>query len=386
MMKEETKENKALKEIIKKTINEVLAEDDGGDYGSGSGDYGTGGMGSIYSDPANGGLGGYSGNSTAAQSLSSLSGILPIGIVPGVVKTLMWGVENMTSRVVRLLKTFYSYITKAFIPGFDAIDDYKKFRQDEVTQLAKTDQKYAETLKANLAVLHDLDAWGIMFLLDPSLGLGWRLLENAPAAAMAIANSLTGGRASDLVKREVERQGGTRSVARQNNGEETPRKSRYGLERDPQIRNIFNQLGIAGGIDEAVEDSMKNAIPILKSVFSSKEFKEAVKQAGVSKKIQAFAYNAIINRAKLVLDKQTLEELATVPELAAATSQVIQVLNQQAQAQGLAPQEIEQMKKGALGQLKEKFKKMTIDNLVKNKNSNTSALIDSAIKQIQSMK
>ena len=400
-MKEKTKTDKLLEAIILKVINEVLTEDDGG--GDGGGDYGSGagmsGLGGIYTDPSNmGGMGGAGGSSTAGQALASLSGVLPIGIAPRVIKTLAWGVENMSSRVIRMLKTLYAYVTKAFIPGLDALTDYRDIRKEEQEQLAKTDAKYAETLTANLAVLKDLDAWGVVFLLDPSLGLGYRLVEHAPAAAMAIANSLTGGRVRELFASEMERRGRGRGVSSNRRADPSDVKShrRVGLERDPEMRDIFRQLGLSGrgghgdlgsDLDESDSggDTDKEEAALLKDFFNSKEFKKAVADTGVSSKIQSFAFNSILNRAKLVLWKQTIEELAKIPELAAATSQVVGTLNQQAQAQNLTPDEIAQSKKGALGQLKQIYKKKTIDSLTKGKTPATSSLVDNLIKQIQSM-
>ena len=368
MSEKEIKKNKLLKQIIENVINEVLMEDDysmpldtlsGINAQSiGSGDYGG------YGDP---------GGATAGQVASSLAGILPIGIVPRVGKTLMWGVENMTNRVIGLLKTLYTYFTKAFFPGFDAIADFKKISTIEAQQLANIDKKYAETLKENLAVLYDLDAWGVVFLLDPSLGLGWRLLEKAPKAAISVANALTGGRVEHLVKSAIESRG--------------IRASDLGM--DASFRGLFSQLGATDlGLAEAAQNNNNKLIPILKQVFNSKEFKQMVTNAGVAKKIQNFAANAILNRVKSILTKQTLEELGTIPELSNATKQTLQVINQQAQTQQLSQQEIDQMKKGALGQLKNNFKKITIKNLqtTAQKDPIIKSQIDNIIKQIQNIK
>lgn len=364
MSEDKIKSNKLLEQIIAEAIKEVLLEDDYGSASDTLSGIGAQAMGSGgYGDP---------GGKTAGQVASSLAGILPIGLVPRVGQTLMWGVENMTARVIGLLKTLYAYFTKAFFPGLDALSDYEKIREDEAKQLANIDKKYAETLKQNLAVLYDLDAWGVVFLLDPTLGLGWRLLENAPAAAVSVANALTGGHAEEFVKDALESRGVRASDLGQN----------------ASMKGLFAQLGMKDmGLAEAVSDSSK-LIPILKQAFNSKEFKQAVASAGVYKKVQEFATNSILNRAKLVLDKQSLEELATVPELSAPTQQALQAIAQQAQAQSLQPQEIEQMKKGALGQIKESFKKLTVKKLQASaqKDKNISGQVNNIIKQIQAMK
>jgi hypothetical protein len=293
-MNNEEKLKKIILEAIKTSIKQIIKEEDYGSYPDS--------LSGIYSDYWNSDASmhaGDSGSATAQQTVSSLAGILPIGIVPRVGKTLMWGVENMTNRVIGLLKTVFAYLKNAFIPGLSAVADYHKIREDEAQQLAQIDQKYAETLKANLAVLYDLDAWGVVFLLDPSLGLGWRLLEKAPSAAVAIANALTGGQASKIIKNTFEHSGYRLSD----------------LGQDPSFRGLFSQLGMTDlGLAEA-ENKTNKLIPLLKQALNSKELKNAISTSNVTKNIQNFAYNTILNRAKLILDKQTLEELSQIPEL-----------------------------------------------------------------------
>jgi hypothetical protein len=362
--------------LDEQTDKQSLKEDDS--YGDSSDT-----MSGIYQQSYGSGMGGYwdSGTSTAGQVASSLSGILPIGIVPRVASTLMWGVENMTTRVIGLLKTLYAYFTKAFIPGLDAVADFKKVRQEEAAMLSKIDGKYAETLNANLAVLKDLDAWGITFLLDPSLGLGWRLLEKAPGAAMSIANALTGGHASEIVKNAIRHSGVT-------GGD---------LGMNGSFRGLFSQLGMTDlGLAEgtiSLKEAQKKPdvaqlMKVIKGALNSKEMKEAIKNTGVSDKIKSFAANTILNRAKSILAKTTLEELAQVPELAQPTATALQAINQKAQEQKLSPQEVEQMKKGALGQLKETFKKLAIKNLQASVQSDPliAGQVGVLIKQIQAMK
>lgn len=357
------KENDWLKKIISETIEQMLDEQD---YGSESDT-----MGGIYND--------YSsspdmGAGTSAPA-GSILGVLPIGIAPRVAKTLAWGVENMSQRVGSLLRTLFAYVTKAFIPGLSAANDYKQIRNDEIAGLERIDKKYAETLSANLAVLKDLDAWGIVFLLDPSLGLGWRLAEKSPQLAMTILDSLTAGNASRLLKSFM----ATHKIKSQN--------------KKDNINRFFAQIGFTdfGLSEQAGNDSgsMDGVQEFLKQFLNSKEVTQAINSSGVAPKIKTYASRAILARATKAEKAKSIEELVKLmPEIAAPAQQALNSLLGQAQKNKLNPQEIEQAKLGLLNQIKGEAKKVAIKNLsnAAENNKNISNAVSGLIKQIQTIK
>lgn len=377
MKKEKDKlkrEENLLRKIIEESITEILLEDFEGDYSTPSNTLSGIGYQNMnsYGDYGGGGYGGSGGS--ARDVLSSIGSILPIGIVPRVAKTLMWGIEHMTMRVGRLLATVGVYLAKAFFPGFDAIADYKKIRQYEANQIANIDRKYAETLKENLAIFHNLDAWGIVFLLDPTLGLGWRLVENSPAAAISLANALTAGHASDLVRR------GWEAASRD--------KEDHGTGRGGG-RESFQDMLKSLGINEATGNSgdVNKFKEVLKKVFNSKEFKQEMMSAGVYQKVKSFAQNSILLRAKSVLGAKTLEELAKIPEISDSAQNAIKTIQAKGLENKLSEQEIQQMKDGLLFKLKQDFKALSIKNLQKDAASNptVASSVSGIISQIQKM-
>jgi hypothetical protein len=349
-----------IENLINEEINKLVTEQDyGAEYDS---------LGGIYGDYYDSmGYGGGGGGGKAGGILD----VLPIGIVPRVAKTLVWGVENMTQRVFGLLKTMFAYVSKAFIPGLSAINDYKQIRENEIQGLEKIDKKYADVLSANLEVLKNLDAWGIVFLLDPTLGLGWRLAENTPTLAMTLLDALTAGKASELLESYM----ATNKIQTKNLDQSTTR--------------FFSQIGFTDfGLSEQVQDT-KQSSDVIKQFFSSKEVNQAINSSGVVPKVRTFARKSIISRINKIQAAKTVEELMqTAPEVAKQTKTALGQLLQQAQQNKLNQNEIIQAKTGLLGQIKEQAKKIAIDNLTKTgqQDKKIGTIISGLIKQIKAMK
>jgi hypothetical protein len=349
-------------EIDKIILNE---QDYGAEYDS---------LGGIYDDYYGSmgyGYGHYGGGGKASGILN----ILPIGIVPRVGKTLLWGVANMSARVLRLLKTLFTFVAKAFVPQLKILNDYEEIRNDEIKTLEKIDKKYAKVLSENMQVLKNLDAWGIVFLLDPSLGLGWKLAETAPSLAINLLDALTAGKAQVLLKSYLE-------------------KNKYKTKGN--YKNIFNLFSQAGFYSSSSDFDLYEQVQnqeqekeLIKNFFSSKEVNQAINSSGVAPKIRAFARNAILSRINKVLAAKTIEELMqTAPELSNQIKVTLDTLMQEAQNNKFNENEIAQAKAGLLGQIKEQEKKIAIENLTKaaQKNATINSMVSNIIKQIKTIK
>jgi hypothetical protein len=164
--------------VKKIKLSEIILKEDeggGGDYG------GESSLGGIYGDYYNsmgpyggGGLGG--GNSAFADDPLYKAFIQPFS---DIVKTGIWGLKTLSTKLKYLIMTHLEAIWGLLNPFY--ISQYENRRKKEIQELGKLDNEYANVLKRNIHFLYNHDLWGISFVLNPSLMLGLKVVQNSPA-------------------------------------------------------------------------------------------------------------------------------------------------------------------------------------------------------------
>lgn len=111
-----------------------------------------------------------------------------------VVQTAKFGIENTVAATTGLIKGILYQLPTLIVPGLKF--HYDQFMHDQDKIMADIEKKYAGVLQKVFTALKSRDLWGFMFLLNPQLMLGQKLLFTAPVVALNALEAITGGNPS----------------------------------------------------------------------------------------------------------------------------------------------------------------------------------------------
>jgi len=253
---------KKLERLIESMVQEslLLEDDDGGDD---SGAYPSGIYNDYYDSMGYGGGGsghGY-GNALYQTFVQPLTDIY---------HTAMYGLKMLSASAQQIVRQVLVNVPKLLVPFYNT-EDYQSLLRRRNAKLQAIENKYTEVLKRNIEYLHDHDLQGMAFLLDPSLFLGAKLVQQTPAVAQGLLE-LVGLGTNLYTSKEMNSLFGPKlyqheSLIREGNEQilqmaSNPQVAKKLLEL-PEVKSVQNE--ILGSIVEQVKEFL--AIPTFEELL-----------------------------------------------------------------------------------------------------------------------
>lgn len=166
------------------SLTKLIMEDEGGGGGDYGGDSSLSGIQGDYYDSLGMGGGGSHGGGFKDDVLYKAF-IQPF---TDIVQTSLWALKTLSTKAKYFIVSQIDAIIGLLNPFYAS--DYESYRKKEITELGKLNNKYAEVLKRNVHYLYDHDLWGIAYVLDPSLMLGSKVIQNIPSLVKELTSLL----------------------------------------------------------------------------------------------------------------------------------------------------------------------------------------------------
>jgi len=268
--------------LLREYIKLLLKEDDGG-FGD------MGGLGSFAAS-----------DSPFGVSLTSPDAIKNTFITPfvDVFSTTSGKVGELSVKAQSLGKVAFESLMTSLVPSLS--DDFNKIFAKEQNQIEKLKQQYKPVYDATWGALLDDDVTFLAMLYSPKLFFATDFLQKAPAAVMATASILSGGRLDGVLSKI------------KNAFHITDKKSKGD---DSHYNNYENSRHIGDLLHEDDAKPKKNVVDVLSSeklVNAFLDSPETQRAQQSAQKIVQGALTQAYNTAKGIADAKSVEDLSRI--------------------------------------------------------------------------